>query len=151
MFSYRFKIRKLNRTSSKLKAFVTIVIDDIMELHNFKIIEGSNGLFVTPPSHKGAAVVDGIEVEKYYDDITFTGEEGVNSFREIKEQILSEYSSSSSIPIRGASANAHAKKFTKPSEDTVSKKQLSPESKPDPIPSKEENAPERTRKPLWGF
>ena len=150
MFSYHFKIRKLNKQSSKLKAFVTLVIDGVMEVHNFKIIEGVNGLFVTPPSHKGSAIVDGVEVEKYYDDITFNGEEGANVFREIKEQILSEYSSGNSSQSRGAAANAHATKTTKVKEpdiqvDVVDSKKTTESS------SKKDSSPERTRKPLWGF
>lgn len=149
MFSYEFKIRKLGK-SSKLKAFVTIVVDGIMELHGFKIIEGSNGLFVTPPSHKGVAMIDGVETEKYYDDITFSGEEGADIFREIKQQILSEYSSGSSNFSRGDAAKAHAAKAIKSKEPDVEVEVVEPKKSAAPAKSKE-TAPERTRKPLWGF
>jgi DNA-binding cell septation regulator SpoVG len=148
MFSYEFKIRKLGK-SSKLKAFVTIVVDGIMELHGFKIIEGSNGLFVTPPSHKGVAMIDGVETEKYYDDITFSGEEGADIFREIKQQILSEYSSGSSNPSRGDAAKAHVAKSTKAKEPDIEVEVVQPKENT-PVKQKE-TAPERTRKPLWGF
>jgi stage V sporulation protein G len=36
----------------KLKAFVTITIDDCFVVRNLKIIEGSKGLFVAMPSRK---------------------------------------------------------------------------------------------------
>ena len=149
MFSYHFKIRKLNKQSSKLKAFVTIVVDGVMEVHNFKIIEGVNGLFVTPPSHKGSAIVDGVEVEKYFDDITFSGEEGTNIFREIKEQILSEYSSNSTSQSRGAAANAHTTKATK--EPDIQADVVDPKKDTESSSPKKDSSPERTRKPLWGF
>jgi DNA-binding cell septation regulator SpoVG len=136
MFSYTFKTRKFNNPNSKLKAFVTIVIDDVLEMHGFKIIEGNNGLFVSAPSHKGTATVDGAQVEKYYDDIQFTGEEGQAIFKELKEEIIREFSSSSS-PARTTVAKTQAKKV----EASATSEAGSPELQ----------KPERTRKPLWGF
>ena len=36
----------------KLKAYVTITFDDCFVVHNVKIIEGKDGLFIAMPSHK---------------------------------------------------------------------------------------------------
>lgn len=138
MFSYSFKIRKLNKPNSKLKAFVTLVIDNLVEIHGFKIIEGSNGLFVTPPSHKGTVMEDGNTVEKYFDDVTFVGDEGMEVSKEIKQSIINEYTSggaSQSTPSRADSAKAHT---AKPASSEA------PASKPS-------SEPPRNRKPLWGF
>lgn len=47
----RIMIRKVENKGS-LKAFVDFVIDDCFAVHNAKIIEGKNGLFVAMPSKK---------------------------------------------------------------------------------------------------
>lgn len=138
MFSYSFKIRKLNKPGSKLKGFVTLVIDNLVEIHGFKIIEGSNGLFVTPPSHKGTVMEDGNSVEKYFDDVTFVGDEGMEISKEIKQAIISEYTSggaSQSTPSRADSAKAHTPSPQKQNSTT----------------SDSTSEPPRARKPLWGF
>lgn len=133
MFSYSFKIRKIN-TPSKLKAFVSITIDDVMEVDGFKIIDGSNGLFVSAPSHKGTVMEDGVKVEKYFDDVKFLGEDGIAVSNEIKQAIINQYTSennsnpSSAAPSRGAAAKAQSK--------------LNPP---------KSSAPNARKEPLWGF
>lgn len=47
------RIRKLNQ-DSKMKAIVSITIDEIFVVHDIKIIEGEKGLFVAMPSKKAA-------------------------------------------------------------------------------------------------
>lgn len=45
-------IRVFPRQEQKLKAYVTIVVDDTLELRNLRIIEGTKGLFVAMPARK---------------------------------------------------------------------------------------------------
>ena len=45
------RIRKINR-ESKMKAVVSITFDDEFVVHDIKIIEGQNGLFIAMPSRK---------------------------------------------------------------------------------------------------
>jgi stage V sporulation protein G len=45
------RIRKL-REEGKMKAVVSITFDEIFVVHDIKIIEGQNGLFVAMPSRK---------------------------------------------------------------------------------------------------
>ena len=52
MFSYNIQVRKINKPGLKIKAVASIIIDDIMSIDGFKIIEGSKGLFVSVPNHK---------------------------------------------------------------------------------------------------
>ena len=40
------------RQENKLKAYVTVTFDNAFVVHNLKIIEGANGLFVAMPSRK---------------------------------------------------------------------------------------------------
>lgn len=45
------RIRKL-RDEGKMKAVVSVTFDDAFVIHDIKIIEGQNGLFVAMPSRK---------------------------------------------------------------------------------------------------
>lgn len=45
------KIRKTNN-EEKLRAYVTLTFDDVFVIHNIKIIQGKDGLFVAMPSRK---------------------------------------------------------------------------------------------------
>lgn len=128
MFSYSFKIRPLNKPS-KLKAFVTIVIDDVMEVDGFKIIDGSKGLFVSAPSHKGTVTEDGQQVEKWFDDVRFVGDNAMDIADEIKRSIIDQYNNNSYTSSRGAAASAH--------------------SSPNWSSESSSNKPSNSRKPLW--
>ena len=135
MFSYRVKVRKIN--SPKLKGVASLVIDDILEIDGFKIIEGSKGLFVSVPSHKGTVMEDGVKVEKYFDDVRFPGEQGLDVSKEIKDSILSEYNSASD-PL--GSPNAAQTNAVKSKQAATTQGKVSNDS-----------SPPRDRKPLWGF
>lgn len=45
------RIRKINH-EGKMKAVVSITFDDSFVVHDVKVVEGSNGLFVAMPSRK---------------------------------------------------------------------------------------------------
>lgn len=45
------RVRKIN-TEGKMKAVVSITIDDCFVIHDIKIIEGNNGRFIAMPSRK---------------------------------------------------------------------------------------------------
>lgn len=127
MFSYSFKIRPINK-ASKLKAFVTIVIDDVLEVDGFKIIDGSKGLFVSAPSHKGTVNEDGQQVEKWFDDVRFVGDNAMDIADEIKRAIIEQYNSNSYTSNRATAASAH-----------TSNSNSTPAS----------SRPSNSRKPLW--
>lgn len=127
MFSYSFKIRPLNN-ASKLKAFVTIVIDDVLEVDGFKIIDGSKGLFVSAPSHKGTVNEDGQQVEKWFDDVRFVGDNAMDIADEIKRAIIDQYNTNSYTSNRSTAASAHTSAQAAPSAS---------------------NKPSNSRKPLW--
>ena len=46
------RIRLLQKDSGKLKAIASITIDDCFVVHDLKIIEGSDSLFIAMPSRK---------------------------------------------------------------------------------------------------
>ena len=45
------RVRKIN-SESKMKAVVSITIDNEFVVHDIKVIEGQNGLFIAMPSRK---------------------------------------------------------------------------------------------------
>ncbi len=46
------RIRKINSSEGKMKAIVSVTFDDEFVVHDIKIIEGINGLFIAMPSRK---------------------------------------------------------------------------------------------------
>ena len=46
------RVRKVVATEGKLKAVVSITIDDEFVVHDIKVIEGEKGLFIAMPSRK---------------------------------------------------------------------------------------------------
>ena len=47
------RVRKVSK-DSKMKAVVSIKIDDIFVVHDIKVIQGEKGLFIAMPSKKSA-------------------------------------------------------------------------------------------------
>lgn len=134
MFNYSFNIRKLN-SGSALKAFVTLVIDDVMSIEGFKIVNGRNGLFVSVPSHKGTVTEEGQQVEKYFDDVRFLGDSGIEVGNEIKNAMLDAYNNQngsssqqggetwgSNNQQRANSAQANTQAMSKPANKNKSKR-----------------------------
>lgn len=48
------RVRKVAATEGKLKAVVSITIDDEFVVHDIKVIEGEKGLFIAMPSRKAS-------------------------------------------------------------------------------------------------
>ena len=46
------RVRLVKKDDAKLKAVASIVVDDCFVIHDIKIIDGQNGLFVAMPSRK---------------------------------------------------------------------------------------------------
>lgn len=97
-------------SSSKVKAFASLVIEDLIEVKGFKIVEGANGVFVgvpSKPSEKNGET-------KWYDDVVFLDrEEGSKDrgefFKEVETAMVQEYNSRSRGNSRGGAAAANAK------------------------------------------
>ena len=45
------RVRKIN-TEGKMKAVVSVTFDDVFVVHDVKVVEGMNGIFVAMPSRK---------------------------------------------------------------------------------------------------
>ena len=62
------RVHPLSNSSSKLRAFADVTINDQITMKGFKVMDGSNGLFASAPSHQAK---DG----KWYPDVTFQDED----------------------------------------------------------------------------
>lgn len=47
-------VRKVEKDGSRMKGIASILIDDSFAIHDIRIIEGDNGLFIAMPSRKTA-------------------------------------------------------------------------------------------------
>lgn len=54
-------VKKVSNEESKLKGFATVIMDDAIAIHNIKILEGKEGLFIAFPSLKSTSD------DRYYD------------------------------------------------------------------------------------
>ena len=109
MFNYTSKINPLNPPLGKMVAFATLVIDDVLEVQGFKIINGAKGLFVSPPQHKGKGTdEDGNTIEKWYDDVRFVGEDREVVSEEIKRSMIETFQSLQGTQSRVTAARSQA-------------------------------------------
>ena len=47
-------VRKIGKEGSRMKGIASVLIDDSFAVHDIRIIEGDNGLFIAMPSRKTA-------------------------------------------------------------------------------------------------
>lgn len=47
-------VKKIDKENSRMKGIASVLIDDCFAVHDIRIIEGDNGLFVAMPSRKTA-------------------------------------------------------------------------------------------------
>ena len=77
-------VKKIENNESKLKGYATVVLDDCLAIHDIKVVEGKDKLFLAMPSKK----VSVNDETKYYDYVHPT----VQSLREeLEEAILKEF------------------------------------------------------------
>lgn len=63
------------------KAFVDLIVDDVLILKGFKLIEGRSGLFLGLPREKG-------KDDKYFDTVRFNN---VDAQKEIERKVIERY------------------------------------------------------------
>ncbi len=47
-------VRKVEKDDSRMKGIASVLLDDCFAIHDIRIIEGDNGLFIAMPSRKTA-------------------------------------------------------------------------------------------------
>ena len=48
-------VRKIEKEGSRMKGLASVLLDDSFAVHDIRIIEGDNGLFIAMPSRKTTA------------------------------------------------------------------------------------------------
>jgi stage V sporulation protein G len=91
MFSYSIRIKRIPNPRGKIVAFASITIDEVFQFDGFKVINGSKGLFVSHPQHKGK---DKEGNDTWYDDARFVGDTAKDLKEEIHRAIINEYNNS---------------------------------------------------------
>jgi DNA-binding cell septation regulator SpoVG len=76
-FNYDVEVHPFN-SPGKTVAFVKLIIEGAISIDGFKIINGSNGLFVSAPQHKGKNKEGG---DAWFDDVRFLGDKAEGQFR----------------------------------------------------------------------
>jgi stage V sporulation protein G len=68
-------VRRIEKEGSRMKAIASVLLDDSFAVHDIRVIEGDNGLFIAMPSRKTATggyrdIVHPInqEVRKMFED-----------------------------------------------------------------------------------
>lgn len=84
-------VRKIEKENSRMKGIASVLIDDSFAVHDIRIIEGDNGLFIAMPSRKTATggyrdIAHPInpEVRKVFEDAILEAYKKAD-FEEIKE------------------------------------------------------------------
>lgn len=109
MFSYSIKVKTVKNPRGKIMAFASLVIDDVLEVDGFKVIDGSKGLFVSAPQHKGK---DKEGNDAWFEDVRFIGDETVRDTvkTEIYQAIINEYNKNQGTSSRASAAQSHVTK-----------------------------------------
>ena len=70
-------VKKIDKENSRMKGIASVLIDDCFAVHDIRIIEGDNGLFIAMPSkkvpggHKDIAHPINRETRKMFEDAIF--------------------------------------------------------------------------------
>ena len=64
------KVHVLKNPSGSMRAFATLVVDGVLQINGFRVLDGQYGMFVSAPSKK-ASKPDENGKYVYYDDVRF--------------------------------------------------------------------------------
>jgi len=103
MFSYTVQVRTIKNPRTKVVAFASLLINDVLSLEGFRIIDGAKGLFVSAPSHKGKNKEG---EDTWYDDVRFVGDDAEAVKEEIYKSVLQAYTDTSTSRESAAEAQA---------------------------------------------
>jgi len=91
-------------------AFASLIIDNVLQIEGFRIVDGAHGVFVSPPQKQGKDKEGKIT---YFDDIRFLdpkaeGEKQTPIQKEIYKLIADKYRSTTVTSTRTSAARAQA-------------------------------------------
>lgn len=109
--SFSVEVFPIQNPQSKLVAFASLIIDDTVEVKNFRIVDGRNGLFVSDPQTKSNKQ-DENGKDIWYPDVKFLGDK-VDDYstafqKEVYEAMLNAYRQKTAGSTRNAATEAQA-------------------------------------------
>lgn len=105
------KVNLIKQPQGSLKAYATLVIDNLIELNGFRVIEGSKGLFAAAPQTKGNKPGEDGK-DQYFDNIRYSDadEKGFSDTKTaVGEVILEAYGAALAANTRATTADARTK------------------------------------------
>lgn len=105
MFSFSVKVFPLRNPSGTLVAMASLIIEDIISIDDFKIIDGAKGLFVGAPSRE---IKNKEGKRDFKDRVWFQGDDGKAAREEISAAMIEEYQRQVAGTSRQAAAKAQA-------------------------------------------
>jgi DNA-binding cell septation regulator SpoVG len=87
--TFTAKVNRISNPRGALRAFATLVINDVVEINGFRILEGSKGTWAAPPQKKGSKPDPETGKDVYYDEVRFNEPKQEGQFRgPVAEQAL---------------------------------------------------------------
>ena len=78
--NFSAKVTTLQNPRGALRAFATLIVNDVIHINGFRVIEGSKGTFVSAPQKKGSKP-DENGKDVYYDEVRFMENTEEGQFR----------------------------------------------------------------------
>lgn len=112
-FNFSVNVYPFNSTKAT-KAFASVIIEDVLEIKGFTVLQNAKGTWVNPPQKLG--VDKKTKEEKWWPDVIFHEKEDIDPEnkiykgpiqQEIEDAIVQKYQQLAGTTTRGASANAN--------------------------------------------
>lgn len=72
--NFSAKVTTLQNPRGALRAFATLIVNDVIHINGFRVLEGSKGTFVSAPQKKGSKPDPETGKDIYYDEVRFVEE-----------------------------------------------------------------------------
>jgi DNA-binding cell septation regulator SpoVG len=109
--SFSAKVNLVKNPQGPLRAYATVIIDGLVEINGFRVVEGTKGLFVAAPQTKGTKQTEDGK-DQYFDDVRFSDadEKGISETKQkVQQAVLEAYGQAVGNAGRGDTAAARTK------------------------------------------
>jgi len=87
--TFTAKVNRISNPRGSLRAFATLIVNDVVAINGFRVLEGSKGTWAAPPQKKGSKPDPETGKDIYYDEVRFLENKEEGQFRgPVAEQAL---------------------------------------------------------------
>ena len=112
--TFTAQVNNIPNPRGSLRAFATLIVNDILQINGFRIVEGRNGIFVSPPQTKGnkldengnAIYYNDVRFDEPVEEGTYRGPVAESAFKAILDQYNTANSTSGAADVRPQPSNA---------------------------------------------